>query len=179
MASENDKPMKKTVSAIAILIAATAMAWPWGDSGFNGHSRHMPPPPDYAHGHWGDSGWGRWHGYGDDFQPHRDHDRHGRHDDRHDNRKGKAKYRLVGEFTPPGGGLEVQLGGGCTAAYIEVSSGTVSFNTAVLRRGGQKQSVTISARLEQGQRYDLPVDEAVTGIRISCSGKGRFKVYAR
>lgn len=170
--------MRKLVSAIAILTAASAFAWPWGESRDYGASRHAPPPPPppYHHDYHGsDAGWGR------DYGEPRHHGGRDWRDDRggHGHGRGNSKMRLIGEFSPPGGGLEVQLGGGCSHAYVEVSSGTVSFNTIVLRRGAQKQSVTVSARLDRGQRYDIPIDPAVTGLRISCSGKGRFKVYAK
>ena len=103
------------------------------------------------------------------------------HNDGHRGRHGKASHghgQMLGEFNS-GSAKEVVIGGGRSSVVIEVVSGSITINTVVLRRGGQKQSITVSARFNQGQRHVIPIDGAVTGIRISDGGKGRYRVYAQ
>lgn len=86
---------------------------------------------------------------------------------------------MLGEFSAAGGAKEVSIGGNKTQVSIEFISGTTSINSIVLRSGGRKTPITVVTRFTQGQRYDLNVGRDVTGLRISCSGNGRFRVYAR
>lgn len=129
---------------------------PTSHGGWNDGHRPAPPHGDWRDGHHSGHSHGGWHG--------------------HHNYNG---HSLVGEFSAAGGAKEVSIGGGKSSVFIEITSGVVSFNTIVLRRGSQKQSVTVATRFNAGERYTVPVDPSVTGLRISCSGNGRFRVYAR
>lgn len=174
----------KRISALVFLcsaVAGTALAWPWSDRDYydSGWGSPPPPPPQHHDG-WRD-GWNQPPPPQHDWPQHNRHDRYNRHDrqDRHDYGEARGSHSgLVGEFSG-GGAKEVVLGGGKRRAWIEISQGEVGFNTIVLRRGGNKQSITVSTRFSQGQRYDIPIDGEVTGIRISSKGNGRFRVYAK
>ena len=180
--------MKKQIIAIipglAIVASAAWAGWwsssSWDDnppppppppsSGQNYYWRDQPPPPPPQNNYWYDDRRPSRDDWRDDHHHHKDHDR-GKH--------GHSGKGLVGEFSADGGAKEVSIGGGRKSVVIEIVSGPVSFNTIVLRRGSQKESVTVARRFNAGEQFSLPVDAAVTGLRISCSGKGRFRVYAR
>lgn len=118
----------------------------------------------------------------DDRRDHRD-DRDRRYD-RRDDRRDDHKYskpskgwRSVGSASA-GSAKEFSFNG-ARECYIEVTSGSVSINTVVVRRGGQKHSVPVVTRLSQGQRFNVPIDMAATGLRISTGGKGSYRVYVK
>ena len=143
------------------------------DDGYYRNDYPPPPPPgnyDYRRGrdpYYDDYG----RGYRDDR-----HDRH--HDDRRhdDRRRGSGRS---GEFSAGGSAKEFSIPTGCRYCTIEVVDGSVGFRTIVVRRGGAKQSVTINATFQRGQRFDVPIDGQTTGIRISDTGRGRYRVSAR
>ena len=175
-------------TGLAVAVSAAWAGW-WSSPSWNSNP---PPPPPPAYGqnyYWYDqappsppppSSW-----YDDRRPPRddwRDDDHHRHHDHDRDRDRGRHSHGgkgLVGEFSAEGGAKEVSIGGGRKSVVIEIVSGPVSFNTIVLRRGSQKESVTISRRFNAGEQFSVPVDAAVTGLRISCGGKGRFRVYAR
>lgn len=85
----------------------------------------------------------------------------------------------VGEYISGGAAKEVLFGGSRTQCEIEVLQGQVGFNTVVLRRGGFKESLTVLAVYRQGDRFPLPIDRNVTGIRISDTAGGRYRVLVK
>lgn len=174
-------------TGLAVAVSAAWAGW-WSSPSWNSNP---PPPPPPAYGqnyYWYDQAppppppQRSWY---DDRRPPRDDwrdDDHHHHDHDRDRDRGRHSHGgkgLVGEFSAEGGAKEVSIGGGRKSVVIEIVSGPVSFNTIVLRRGSQKESVTISRRFNAGEQFSVPVDAAVTGLRISCGGKGRFRVYAR
>lgn len=173
---------QKTGMALAFLAAATAaasaLAWnPFQDD--SSWSRRDPPPPPPNGGY----GWDAHDRQpppprGGDWRDDR-RDRH--HGDRHDSHHGGGRkgYAMLGEFSAAGGAKEVSIGGNRTRVSIEFTAGTTSINSIVLRSGGQKTPITVVTRFNEGQRYDFNIGREVTGIRISCSGNGRFRVYAK
>ena len=62
---------------------------------------------------------------------------------------------------------------------LVATSGSVTFNTMVVRQGGAKTSYTVSTRLAAGQtrEIDLGGAKAATGLRVSTGGKGTYEVY--
>ena len=139
-----------------------------GSSGYDdGYYRNDYPPPgnyDYRRGR---DPYYNDRDYRDDRRDRR------RHDDR---RSGSARSS---EFNAGGSAKEFSIPGGCRYCTVEVIDGSVGFRTIVVRRGGAKQSVTINATFQRGQRFDVPIDGHVTGLRISDTGRGRYRVYAR
>ncbi len=100
--------------------------------------------------------------------------RDGRHrDDR------RPAHAQPGDFSAGGGAKEYSFPAGHRRCTIEILDGTVGFNTIVVRRGGAKQSITISARYQRGQSFDVPIDAQATGLRISDTGRGRYRVIVR
>ena len=176
-------PRHSTISLL-LLAALPLMAWPTFTPppqpvygyGYGQPQPPPPPPPGYGYGQyqqWGEEPpepWPYW-----DREDSGHHHRHKHHHRKHGSGGG---YSQIGEFSSAGV-REISLGGGKSSAYIEFISGTTSINTIVIRRGGMKQSVTVSTRFTAGQRYQLQIDRSVTGVRISSSGNGRYRVYAK
>ena len=105
----------------------------------------------------------------DDYDRPRDHRRHDNH----------PSPSRPGDFTAGGGAKEFPFSPGHRRCTIEVVDGSVGFRTIVVRRGGAKQSVTINATLQRGQTLDVPIDAQATGLRISDTGRGRYRVIVR
>ena len=109
--------------------------------------------------------------------------RDGRRDDgpgrRHHEDRRPAGPARPGDFTAGGGAKEFPFPAGHHRCTIEVVDGSVGFRTIVVRRGGAKQSITVNATLQRGQRYDVPIDAQATGLRISDTGRGRYRVIVR
>ncbi len=106
----------------------------------------------------------------------RDGDR-GDRGERHEPRR-NGKYSVAATVSA-NGAKEVSFAGGAGECYLEFESGSTVINTIVVREGGKKRSVTVASRFDRGQRYVLPLGGYATGIRISCSGGGSFKVWYR
>ena len=134
---------------------------------------------------------GSRYGYRDDYNRYRDeYDRgyrDGRYDRRDDDRdrdrdRHDRHHRDTprsGEFTAGGGAKEFPFPAGQRRCKIEIIDGSVGFNTIVVRRGGAKQSIRISASYQRGQSFDVPIDAKATGIRISDNGRGRYRVIVK
>ena len=138
-----------------------------GSSGYgydDGYYRDdYPPPPPRRDRYYDDYDRGYRDGRRDDDRRHRN--------DRHSGRSG--------EFTAGGSAKEFSFPSGCRYCTVEVIDGSVGFRTIVVRRGGAKQSVTINATFQRGQRFDVPIDGQATGLRISDTGRGRYRVVVR
>lgn len=177
------------ILSIAIaLCSITATAAPWDVGGPSRHNsreaqrRHQPPP--------GDNGWVRPapppRNDNRGYPPPRD-DNRGYQPPRNDNRgyqpppgrSNHGRWQNVGELSA-GSAKEVSFGGsGYSECKIEVIEGSVSFNSVVIRRGGQKQQVKVVTRFNAGQSFSVPIDGAATGLRISESGRGRYRVLVK
>ena len=84
-----------------------------------------------------------------------------------------------GEFQAGGGAKEYTFAPGHTRCTITIIDGSVGFNTIVIRAGGAKRSQTISATFQRGQSFNVPIDRNSTGLRISDTGRGRYRVSVR
>lgn len=108
---------------------------------------------------------------------------HGDFHVKHHGNKGKSgggsNWQSAGDFRAGDSASEVSIPKGKKECYIEVTFETVSFNTVVVRRGGNKQAVTLSKRCNKGERVTIPIDAAVTGLRVSAGGKGSYRVYCK
>lgn len=152
----------------------------YGDGGYYRNDYPPPPPRRDAYGYRRDPYYDEYEydrGYRDgrraDERDRRHHDDRRRHDDRH---SGSGRS---GEFSAGGSAKEFSFPSGCRHCTIEVVDGSVGFRTIVVRRGGAKQSVTINATYQRGQRFDVPIDGQATGLRISDTGRGRYRVVVR
>lgn len=167
----------KNTFAIAILACTFLIQQPV----YAGFFDFLKEPPKREHRH---DRHDRRHDHRDDRRDghrydHRD-DRRDRGDDRDDHsRRPEAPkgWRQAGSASA-GNASEFSFSG-ASQCYIEVTSGSVSINTVVVRRGGQKQSVRVVTKFNQGQRFYVPVDGSVSGIRVSTGGKGTYRVYVK
>lgn len=88
------------------------------------------------------------------------------------------KWQVISQQRAAGSAKEVSFNG-YSQCKIECTGGRVVLNTVVVRRGGKKQSITARASLGPGQEWNVPVDQWVTGIRISDGGGGTYRVCCR
>lgn len=164
----------KNTFAIAILACTFLIQQPV----YAGFFDFLKEPPKREHRH-DDRRDGHRYDHRDDRRDRRD-DRYDRRDDRDDHsRRPEAPkgWRQAGSASA-GNASEFSFSG-ASQCYIEVTSGSVSINTVVVRRGGQKQSVRVVTKFNQGQRFYVPVDGSVSGIRVSTGGKGTYRVYVK
>ena len=151
-------------------------------NGAGGYYYGQPPPPQYGRHYYDD----RYY-YDDRPPPPRYDDRYrdGRYrddrhrDDRHPHDRRQHDRPQAGEFQAGGGAKEYAFPAGCTRCTITVLDGSVGFNTIVVRAGGAKRSQTIGATFQRGQSFDVPIDRNSTGLRISDTGRGRYRVSVR
>ena len=124
----------------------------------------------------------------DGYRHRRDYDeeewRYGRRDrdDRDRRRHDRDRHHdsaRPGEFSAGGNAKEYAFGTGHHRCTIEVLDGSVGFRTIVVRRGGNKQPHTFNTTLRKGQTLDVPIDRDATGLRISDTGRGRYRVSVR
>lgn len=143
------------------------------------YAQPPPPPPPPAYGYGRGDGHGHDHGHGWHDGHERHDDRGGRMDDRRrDEPRRGGKWSTAANLSSGGGAKEVSFSGR-SECKIEVTGGSVGFNTVVVRRGGRKQSVTIGQTLGKGQSVSIPIDSSVTGIRISDTGRGTYRVVVK
>ncbi len=118
--------------------------------------------------------------YDDRYYDDRHHPGH-RPDDRYDrDRRGDRRAPPdSGDFQAGGGAKEFPFAAGHRRCTITVTDGSVGFRTVVVRRGGAKQSVTVNQTFPRGQSFDVPIDDRATGLRISDTGRGRYRVSVR
>ena len=181
--------MKKTLTLLFIPLAAALLSscvtndydsgYNYGNNGYynngyynNGYYYGQPPPPPRR--------YYRDDRYDDDYR--HDNRRHYRDDDRHyrdDDRRQKNNRPETGEFQAGGGAKEYSFSAGHYRCTITILDGSVGFNTIVIRAGGNKRSQTIGAKFQRGQSFDVPIDRDSTGLRISDTGRGRYRVSVR
>ena len=163
--------MKAIAIALAALVSSNVLAWHFTpprqdrrDSGWNFPARQVPPPREHRN------------------PPPREHRNPPRHDDgwsrpERESRSHRDGYSLIGSFTA-NGASEARFSGQ-KKCRLEVTSGSVSVNSVVVRRGGAKQPITVVTRFTAGQTFEIPVDKSVTGGRISTSGGGRYNILVK
>lgn len=64
---------------------------------------------------------------------------------------------------------------------IVVTEGSVIINTIVVRKGNDKDAITVGERIEKGNFKEISVGDAVpaTGLRISHDGRGQYDVEVK
>jgi len=89
-----------------------------------------------------------------------------------------AGWQLVSDVTAGGGAKELTVNRSIRLVRLECTSGSVIINTVVIREGGAKNPITVARKLNTGEKYEIDLGGAhqVTGLRISDSGKGTYKV---
>ncbi len=174
--------MKKALPFL-LLAASTALFsscitddydYGYGNGGYyNGgyYNDRPPPPPRYDNRYYRDDR--DYRDYRDD-RYYRD-DRH-RDDRHHDRRQGSPTSQ---EFQASGSAKEFAFPAGNSRCTITVVDGSVGFKTVVIRNGGAKRSQTINATFQRGQSFDVHIDRDSTGLRISDTGRGRYRVSVR
>lgn len=162
----------------AVLLAALLSGCVIDDSDSPGYYSR---DPYYDGGRYGyRDEYGRYHDYRDEYDRGYRDGRHDRHDDDRDRRdRHHHNAPRPGEFTAGGSAKEFSFPAGQRHCRIEVVDGSVGFNTIVVRRGGAKQSIRISATYQRGQSFNVPIDGQATGLRISDTGRGRYRVIVK
>ncbi len=147
----------------------------YGDDGYYRNDYPPPPPPSYEYRTSRDS-------YYDDYDRGYRDGRRDRHDDDRDRRNRNDRHggsARSGDFTAGGDAKEYPFPAGHRRCTIEVVDGSVGFRTVVVRRGGAKEFIKVNATLQRGQKFDVPIDAQATGLRISDTGRGRYRVIVK
>lgn len=96
---------------------------------------------------------------------------------------GKHKYFQVAELTAKGGAHEIKLDKVKEASWLMIHAieGHVVVNTVVLREGGKKTPITVATSLNKDQKKEVSLGgrKQLTGIRISNTGGGKYRVYLK
>ncbi len=89
-----------------------------------------------------------------------------------------AGWQVVSDVTAGGGAKELVVNRSVQSVQIECTSGTVIINTVVIREGGAKNPITVARKFTVGEKQELNLGgtKQVTGLRISDSGRGTYKV---
>jgi hypothetical protein len=95
--------------------------------------------------------------------------------------KDRGGWTQVAELNAGGDAKEVAVNRHISAVRLEWISGRVGFNTMVVRDGSARRSVTVGRALGDGEHVELKLGsgENVSGLRISDSGRGRYRVLVR
>ena len=163
-------PIFLFAASAALFSACVTDDYGYGNGGYyNGgyYNDRPPPPPRYDYRYPDDRDY-RDDRYRDDRR--RD-DRH-----HHDRRQSSPASR---EFQASGTAKEFAFPAGNSRCTITVVDGSVGFKTVVIRNGGAKRSQTINATFQRGQSFDVHIDRDSTGLRISDTGRGRYRVSVR
>ena len=91
-----------------------------------------------------------------------------------------AGWKVVAEVTAGGDAKELAVNRTIRTVQIECTDGTVVVNTVVIVKGCQGAHHGCPS-FQQGRQAGLGFGRSrnVTGLRISDSGKGRYKVHAK
>ncbi len=96
---------------------------------------------------------------------------------------GKHKYFQVAELTAKGGANEVKLNKAKEASWLMIHAieGNVVINTIVLREGAKKTPITVATKLTKDQKKEVSLGgrKSLTGIRISNTGGGKYRIYLK
>ncbi len=95
--------------------------------------------------------------------------------------KKKVRWETVADLSARGDAKEVAVNRSIRMVQIECTEGTVIINTIVVREGGAKDPITVARRFNAGEKQDLDLGRVrnVTGLRISDSGRGRYRVNVK
>ena len=174
--------MKKILPLLLFAVSAALFSscvtddYGYGNGGYyNGgyYNDRPPPPPRYDNRYYRDD-----RDYRDyrDYRDDRYRDDRRRDDRRHDRRQSSPASR---EFQASGTAKEFAFPADNSRCTITVVDGSVGFKTVVIRNGGAKRSQTINATFQRGQSFDVHIDRDSTGLRISDTGRGRYRVSVR
>lgn len=89
-----------------------------------------------------------------------------------------AGWETVAEAAAGGAAKEFALNRTLRTVQIECTAGTVIVNTVTVREGPAKDTVSVGKAFAAGEtrNIDLGYERAVTSLRISDGGQGRYKV---
>ena len=91
-----------------------------------------------------------------------------------------ADWKTVAEITATdkGEARELAVNRTIRTVQIECTAGTVIVNTVTVREGPAKDTVSVGKAFAAGEtrNIDLGYERAVTSLRISDGGQGRYKV---
>ena len=93
-----------------------------------------------------------------------------------------ADYKQVASLTAGGKAKEVSVNRSARQCLLRVDEGSVIINTIVVRQGGNKKSVTVARKFQKGKDQVIKFfDQAqpITGLRISDSGTGRYRLFLK
>lgn len=95
--------------------------------------------------------------------------------------KKKDRWESIADLTAGRDAKEVAVNRSIRMVQIECTEGTVIVNTVVVREGGAKDPITVARRFNAGDKQDLDLgrERNVTGLRISDSGRGRYRVNVK
>ena len=169
-------PFLLFAASAALFSACVTDDYGYSNGGYyNGgyYNDRPPPPPRYDNRYYPDD-----RDYRDyrDYRDDRYRDDRRRDDRRHDRRQSSPASR---EFQANGTAKEFAFPAGNSRCTITVVDGSVGFKTVVIRNGGNKRSQTINATFQRGQSFDVHIDRDSTGLRISDTGRGRYRVSVR
>ncbi len=93
----------------------------------------------------------------------------------------KSRWHPVGNFKAGGDGKEVTVERQISAILIRCTEGSVIINTIVLREGGNKNPIAVTARLNAGEDKIVDIGGArmVNGLRVGDDGKGTYTVFVK
>jgi hypothetical protein len=91
------------------------------------------------------------------------------------------EYVQVAELTAGGDAKEVAVNKEISKCMIHVVDGSVTINTLVVREGGRKTPIPVTARIEKGSKHEIDLGgrKNVTGFRISDGGRGTYRVLVK
>lgn len=92
----------------------------------------------------------------------------------------KSRWHRVADLKAGGDAKEVAVDRSIGGVLIRCTEGTVIINTIVLRSGGSKNPIAVSARINKGEDRIVEFGEQnVSGLRISDDGGGTYIVFVQ
>lgn len=94
----------------------------------------------------------------------------------------KPKWENLGDFTADGQPKEIAIGREISEIAIDIKEGGVIINTLWVREGADKTEHTVGKRMNKGDPthfIKLGGKRMVTGLRISDSARGRYRISVK
>lgn len=93
----------------------------------------------------------------------------------------KNSWTTIATLVAGGDAKEVVVNRSVRMVQIECTQGIVIVNTVVVREGAGKNPITVARRFNAGESQDLDLGQArmVTGLRISDSGRGQYRINVK
>ena len=92
--------------------------------------------------------------------------------------KDEVEFKEAGEYVAKGGAKELRIEKDVRYCRIDTVDGSVIINTIVIREGGKKTPVKVTARINKGEKHTVDFGKvySITGLRISDGAGGKYKV---